>query len=532
MATAHTHRYSAIQFSITTGSNIRRDQQMGLFNFLKKKEMVVSSKSKDVVPVAEKSLTDKNLAIHEDLRNLVWVGDGKFKNYTQKQDNESSYDIGGIRISISFMNQEEPSLIYTQLRVTQPSEIGGVERPPYFPTYSGLTPEQKWVYLKLLSNPYDTSIDIGFVFILYYGLERHLLSGNFEEAFEVILKLRDVHTNKSFQSYSANALVLTCMLHDRGDLISKFIESLDKDHEFAFSDNLFLICYYSFDLPLLPKDIMRMAKTFEFSNMNYIKKHPDLFLENLKNEISSKLGTEEVFLKKYLTSSELKKVRYKEINIFANMSIREKSIPVPLLSENFKLKKEIYIFLETAHENVKTKLAELRKAGKTIPTKEKAQKPKKKIVFDEKQEKVLLSELAQQSKNLVDRHFMYLNLQNFYYKYRDVNKIYLDKCIEFCLLDINSLPEMQEAYVAEEIERAKQFASGYSSESLARKVSQIKKEGFVGSIPAFKRLAIIYEKLEEFDKAIIICDRAIEYGESIHEFKERKDKIEAKKNSQ
>ncbi len=505
---------------------------MGLFKFRKKREAVVSQNTKEVVPVAEKSLTVKSLAIHEDLRKLVWVGDGQFKNYTQKQDNENSYDLDGFRISISFMNEEEPSLIYTQQKVSQPKDIAQVERPPYFPTYSGLTPEQKWVYLNLLSNPYNTSIDIGFVFILYYGLERHLLSGNFEEAFEVILKLRDVHTNKSFQSYSANALVLTCMLHDRGDLISKFIQSLDKEHEFAFSDNLFLICYYSFDMPLLPKDIMRMAKTFEFSNLNYIKKYPDLFLENLKNVISSKLDTEEVVLKKYLTSTELKKVRYEDVNIFANMSIRQKSIPVPLLSENFKLKKELHTFLETAHENVKTKLAEMRKTGKTIPVKTKPSKPKKQIVFDEKQEKLLLSELARRDNSPVDKHFIYLNLQNFYYKYRDLDKKYLDKCIEFCLLDINSLSEMQEAYIAEEIQRTKQLASVFSSESLARKISKIKKEGFIGIIPAFKRLAIIYEKVGEFDKAINICDRAIAYGETIQEFEERKVKIETKKNSQ
>lgn len=257
-----------------------------------------------------------------------------------------------------------------------------------------------------------------------------------------------------------------------------------------------------------------------------------MFLENLKIAISAKLGTEEVFLKKYLTSSELKKVQYEDVSIFANMSIREKSIPVPLLSENFKLKKELYTFLETAHENVKTKLAEMRKTGKTLPTKTKPPESNKEIVFDEKQEKILLSELARRSKNLVDRHFVYLSLQYFYYKYRNLNKIYLDKCIEFCLLDIDSLSEMQKAYVAEEIEKTKQLASVYSSESLARNVSQIKKEGFIGSIPAFKRLVIIYEKLGEFDKAINICDRAIEYGESIQEFEERKVKIEAKKNSQ
>jgi len=61
-------------------------------------------------------------------------------------------------------------------------------------------------------------------------------------------------------------------------------------------------------------------------------------------------------------------------------------------------------------------------------------------------------------------------------------------------------------------------------------VSRIKKEGFVGSIPAFKRLAIIYEKNGDYDKAIDICDRAIAYGKTVQEFEERKSKIEAKKN--
>ena len=171
----------------------------------------------------------------------------------------------------------------------------------------------------------------------------------------------------------------------------------------------------------------------------------------------------------------------------------------------------------------------MRKTGITIPPRIKQPKPKQEIVFDTNQEKVLLNELAQRGLNLVDRHFIYLNLQSFYYKYRDLNKKYLDKCIEFCLLDINSLSEMQEAYITEEIEKIKQLNTSWSSESLTREISQIKKEGFIGSIPAFKRLVIIYEKSEEFDKAISICDRAIEYGESIQDFKNRKIKLEKKK---
>ena len=266
---------------------------MGLFNFGKKKEQNLKrsqDEKKDIAPIKNTSLSVKGLTIHEDLKELVWIGDGKYKNYKQSKGDENSFEIDGYRITISFQNQEEPSLIYTNQKISQPKDISDVERPSYYPTYTELSPEQKWVYLNLLSNPYNTEIDIGFVFILYYGLERHLLLGNFEKAISVILKLRDVHTNKSFQSYSANAVVLSCMLHKRGDLVLDFIKSLDKEHELAFSDNLFLICYYSFDIPLIPKDIMRMASTFEFNKNNYIKKYPELFLKCLTDIVTSKLG--------------------------------------------------------------------------------------------------------------------------------------------------------------------------------------------------------------------------------------------------
>ena len=504
---------------------------MGLFNFMKKKEtnvVSVTPQKPDVDSNENKSLSVKGLTIHDDLRDLVWIGDGKYKNYKQTQEDNNSIDLNGFRITISFMNQEEPSLIYTNQKICQPQRIEDVERPPYYPTYSGLTPEQKWVYLNLLANPYNSSIDIGFVFILYYGLERHLLSGNFEKAIDVILKLRDVHTNKSFQSYSANAIVLSCMLHQRGDLVLKFIESLDKEHELAFSDNLFLICYFSFDLPLLPKDIMRMAKTFEFNNTNYIKKYPDLFLECLKNIIKNKTGIESIDLKQYLTPTEIKKVKRKDVGIFANMSIIDKSIPIPLLSENFKLKREMYNFLEVTHEEVKNKLAEMRKLGNTPPIKKTPEKVKKQIIFDQKQEKELLAELSRNKNNPVNRHFSYINLQNFYYKYRSIEEEYINKCIEYCTLDINSLSEMVEAYVAEEIKRTKQLASYSGTTNIESEIEKIRKQGFIGNIPAFKRLVIIFEKKEAYEKAIEICNSAIAYGQSVEEFEEKKQKLQKK----
>lgn len=185
-------------------------------------------------------------------------------------------------LKISFLEIEEPSLLYFSLPTTQPVHPESVDRPPYYPSYKELTGEHKWLYWKFLSNPFVPENDIGYVFIFYYGLERHLLYGNFEKAYEIILRLRDVYDNKSFQMYSSNALILSAMLHKRGDYAEQFIESLDKDYEFQISPSLYMLCKLSLNMPIFPLDIMRFHKAFGFTNNRYIKNNPDIFLDILE----------------------------------------------------------------------------------------------------------------------------------------------------------------------------------------------------------------------------------------------------------
>lgn len=310
----------------------------------------------------------ENCKIHEDIRHLLWFGDGKYKNITREEMSSEGecYEIGGYKIRIMYHGglDIEPSLILMNMPIRQPVDELLVPRPPYYPQYVRLTPEQRWIYLKLLTNPYNDKIDIGYVFIFYYGLERHLLHGDFDSAFNVILKLRDVHKNKSFQSYSGNALILSALWKGKGEYIPLFINSLDKEYEYNFNENLLLMCYFSFDVPFSAKDIMRMAKTFLFNNTNYIKNNPAVFENCLKDTIKEKSGLEYVNLKNYFTDDVVSKLKRFESTIYANTSLIDQEISVPVLITNIKFKAEMMMYLKLAHEKTKKELADMRKNAK------------------------------------------------------------------------------------------------------------------------------------------------------------------------
>jgi hypothetical protein len=141
---------------------------MGIFDIFRKKKPPVLpiQESKETAPVKNKKpeipaptaryvakelpppKTDIDIPlpkIHDDIKGLVWIGDGKYKNYTPENMYGFTRQYSGIRITISY--GDEPSVIYTKQPVSVPADEMLVPRSPYYPTYSGLTPEQKWVYL-------------------------------------------------------------------------------------------------------------------------------------------------------------------------------------------------------------------------------------------------------------------------------------------------------------------------------------------------------------------------------------------------
>jgi len=98
-------------------------------------------------------------------------------------------------------------------------------------------------------------------------------------------------------------------------------------------------------------------------------------------------------------------------------------------------------------------------------------------------EKVLLKGLNAEDSNPTDKHFVYNSLIKLYYKQRDNRDDAIEKCVKYCREDIESVQSFLDAW-----------------------------DGEPPRIPAFKRLAIIYDKQENYQEAIEICDKALQLG--------------------
>ncbi|MBL9165625.1 MAG: TerB N-terminal domain-containing protein [Planctomycetaceae bacterium] len=111
---------------------------------------------------------------------------------------------------------------------------------PYWPTYHEATPRQRGRYLDwLYGGRRDPSIELGYVFIFFYGLERRILIDGVDHAIVVdeILQLIASYTkSNSFRTYATSLLWLTVYLTaDRGGLpeetVARVIQSTSRWNE-------------------------------------------------------------------------------------------------------------------------------------------------------------------------------------------------------------------------------------------------------------------------------------------------------------
>lgn len=294
-----------------------------------------------------------------EIADLIWIGDGKYKNYfpAAKQPEPNS----NVTIIFSPDDSEEPSTLYLSLPVSNPPDNALIERPPYYPSYKGLLPEQRWLYWEFLADPFSPKHNVGYAFLFYYGLERHLAFGNLDKAFDVTLRLRKIYNNNSFQHYTADALTLICIAKQRSDLALKLIRFEDDSIDTFMPANYLLILKYTFQIPLTVSEIIKNHKYFEFHNNRYIKGNPELFRQTLSELLQRDFHENEINLNEHFPM-DINNLPIKQERIFANVSLKNYEAPIPDF-KNEKLLQSISALLSETHETVKSKLRELRKRG-------------------------------------------------------------------------------------------------------------------------------------------------------------------------
>lgn len=286
--------------------------------------------------------------IPQEIIDLLWFMNGPLKNYTAGW-NTWSIDLGGASISFQSIMMEEPSAIDMGL----PTCDHLVSCPPldYYPSYGVLTPEQRTVYLNWLTD-ITAPIDIGYVFIFYYGLERHLFFGKKEKALAAILILREFHANGSFLAYSGDALMLYALLNDRPDIV-QHIETEQS------STDLQLFSAALLRHSLAATEIMVAHRKFSFENNRYIKGQPELFQSTLEKFLTNQYGSNAF----PITLEDLQAAKGTFTLALANYSLlpEQRFLTLPDISSSAKVHSAINALLTETHETVKIKLREARK---------------------------------------------------------------------------------------------------------------------------------------------------------------------------
>jgi len=193
-------------------------------------------------------------------------------------------------------------------------------------------------------------IDIGYVFVYYYGLERHLVYGNFEAAVNEVLLLRKHHQQGSFLAYSSSALVHGCLIRKRADMLMHLYEDLDFDY---FGNSSLLLLHVQ-GLDLTPDMLVRLSIILQIKGVSrkYIKENIDIYREALIAELRDEFGVE---LYPFGNNCDLSQVKGISYPLFANISFPDQigapSLPNLLHYEPFLL--ELGAFFAKVHGRTK-----------------------------------------------------------------------------------------------------------------------------------------------------------------------------------
>lgn len=269
--------------------------------------------------------------IPKEVVELLWFENGPYKNYSLTY--QDKINIGrDLKFFRHSFGAGEPSSIDLYLPISECSMELALEKPCpefYSTTYRELTPNQKYIYLKWLSD-FSIPVDITYVFIFYYGLERHLVSDNEilkQKAINMIIKLWSrFNTHKSFESYVCNTLLQYFIQQKDYKQIEAIINMISSQLK-EFGPNL-----TDYKIMLYNKIDIQDIKYCQ----NFLTKAARTIIERLPEGWEKEL--EQFFVKKYGTPyipipvDNTKNIKTSYLKAYANLSIRDKAKTTPIFA--------------------------------------------------------------------------------------------------------------------------------------------------------------------------------------------------------
>ena len=186
----------------------------------------------------------------------------------------------------------DASLIESGLPVAK-RDRGHVGELPYWPTYRGATPEQRRRYLTWLnSGRCEINVEIGYVFIYFYGLERRVLvdDSDHEAVLREVLRLLTIYrSNNSFRRYASNFVWAIVMGAKRTTLSSDVLSQVIAETTYWNEDNLsaLLAIHLTHGIPL-PNKVAYLVAEHDRRTPNsvVVRRHAEKFRELFEHRYS------------------------------------------------------------------------------------------------------------------------------------------------------------------------------------------------------------------------------------------------------
>lgn len=296
---------------------------------------------------SEKNSLTESLRIPEPTRSLLFITDEDPSKIQSPMGTTITISID-LNTGQSETTEEEkgfyaePSLIWKKLPIKSNDKLEA--QAMYWPSYAQFYPETRYQYLRWLKN-IEQPTNLSYVFLYFYGLERHLLIGDYDNAVNEVLRLLKAHPKQSFRSYATSSLIAASIIRDRMDVIERAPFLLEEEIDEALALRIIK------GTSMSPDDMISIASRVGFNNKRYIKLHPELFKKHLQkviDEFEAEYG-------KVMSIFKLEDFKKVETSVFANMSIpaEARTAKIPAILENTKFQTAIRTALQEAHRRVK-----------------------------------------------------------------------------------------------------------------------------------------------------------------------------------